>query len=143
MDIRAKVTIYVALLGPLGVILGNLAGWGWALLPLICLAATIAVAVMIESDHNRPRLQRLFAPSRQGSLYRRVVFPIARLPRDWRMYDWALRLAVLYPIGIPVALWIYPGWAATLGGVEVMSEPEELWQQAALFCALAVLIFFW
>ncbi|SNR70691.1 hypothetical protein [Puniceibacterium sediminis] len=141
MDIRAKVTIYGLTLGPLGAVVGNVCGWVWAILPWLSLAITILAAVLIESDTYRPRLRRLFAPGRAGSLYRRALIRVARWPRDWRMYNWALRFAVIYPIGIPLVLWIYPGWRAALGGIEFIAAPGATWQRIVMFCAIATYIF--
>ncbi|MFW2541854.1 hypothetical protein ACN2XU_04370 [Primorskyibacter sp. 2E107] len=134
MDLREKLAVFALLIAGIAVsvTLGNFFGWVWSFPLFLLIAFTVAATLAIHDDTYRPKLQRLFEPHRVGRLYQRVVIRVARWPRDWRMFDWAMRLAVFYPIGIPLLLWIWPGWAAELGGRDILPKPDHWWQQALL-----------
>lgn len=127
MDFRAKVTV-------LGILAAAFVG-SWpvghyahpavgAVFFLFVLFSGIAF-VWIEDANRRPQLAALFAQRRWGQLYRHLLLhprigALARWPRDWRMYDWALRLAVAYPVLTAIAVWIGWGQTITLGSIEII-----------------------
>ncbi|MCR9275821.1 MULTISPECIES: hypothetical protein [Mameliella] len=129
IGLREKLTGYGLFLGALSAILTAAKLYAVAAGLVLWLSATLIAAFWIEDARRRPQLKRLFAPRRIGALYRRMTIRVARWPRDWQLYSKALLIAVIYPIGIPLFLWVYRGKAAFLGGVEVLPRPETVWQQ--------------
>lgn len=142
LDLRTRLSVFgflfaglaadiYAIHNSLDLALAGFVLWLWLLLIVIA-------QVGIESEKFKPRLiTRLESPDYR-TLYLWVMTPIARWPRDWRLYDWALRLAVLYPIALVVLIWVATGRAATIGAVAFLPTEDRLWPRLAAMCAIAV-----
>lgn len=126
-DIRAKITLIGLPLGLLATLLGNIAGWLWAAPIWLWLVFGLGAAIWIEDSKRKPRLIRHFSGRDYRALYRPAAIRLARIPRDWRLYDWALRLAVIYPIGALVLIWAVTGRPGMLGTYEVLGAETRWW----------------
>lgn len=72
----------------------------------VCLIATlvyVVTAVRFADRRRRDRLARSLATP--AFFYRLRVRRIRKWPRDWRLYDFALRLAVAYPFLLALGAW--------------------------------------
>ena len=102
------------------------------------------------SESQREWLAKVLEPEGGANLYRSLITPAAQWPRDWRLYDIALRLAVLYPLLFPALIWIATGSAVSLGGSGGAGAPatgfelfpaEDRWSpRLALICALVLVL---
>ena len=72
----------------------------------------------------------------------RFVQPL-RWPRawNWRAYDRMLLLAVVYPLALPLLIWMTTGTPAMLGNLEIVAAPERWWQIPLAWAGVALLIF--
>lgn len=59
---------------------------------------------------------------------------------NWRAYDRILLLAVAYPIGLPVLIWMLTGTPAMLGNIDLILAPEDWWQIPLAWTAMMLLV---
>ncbi|MGB0660542.1 MAG: hypothetical protein ACPGNV_10210 [Mangrovicoccus sp.] len=55
---------------------------------------------------------------------------------NWQAYDRMLLLAVAYPLGIPLLIWVFSGEAQFLGALQIIPKAEHWWQGPLLGGAL-------
>ncbi|UWR41874.1 hypothetical protein K4F85_02930 [Phaeobacter inhibens] len=60
---------------------------------------------------------------------------------NWRAYDWMLLLAVAYPLGLPLFIWMLTGAPTELGAIPLIKTPDHGWSIPLAWATLAVLIF--
>ena len=107
---------------------------------ILCLmfTAIFAAFVVLQDAPRRDRIAVYLEQPGYDGLYLRLARPVAKWPRDWRCYDWALRLAVLYPILSMVLLWACTGKAGTVGTVEFLPAHDSWVVTVATICARAL-----
>ena len=142
LDIGKQLSVYFGLLVPFaGVIYAFHSGFGVGVAGLIVwlfLFCTVIARVWIADEPLRPRLIAHLVSPDYRILYRSIMTPIARWPRDWRLYDWALRLAVVYPIALVVLVWVVTGSAATIGTVGFIAEEDRWWPRLVAIAAITL-----
>ena len=137
-DIRAKIALIGILLVTLATLTGNIFGWRWAAAVWLWLVCALVAVVWIEDPVRQPALRRHFSGRDYRAFYRPVARRLARWPRDWRLYDWALRLAVFYPIGLLVLLWALTGRPGTIGAFELLHAEPRWGPRLAAIGAMAL-----
>jgi hypothetical protein len=114
--------------------------WHWLANAIIILwiTASLAAFIVLQDEPRRTAIARYLENPGYNRQYLRLVTPVANLPRDWRCYDWALRLAVLYPILSMVLLWAWTGKAGTFGSVQFLPAHDSWIVTVAAICSLAL-----
>ena len=79
-------------------------------------------------------LIQMLAPTRD------VADRTGRPPWGWPLFDAALKLALLYPIGLLLVTWAWTGGAGRVGDLPVLPAGTDWWIRAAAICALAALV---
>lgn len=117
----------------------------WVKVPLTLFFLCMTFAAICKvSPSQRPWLERLFTPSNRGTLYFNLVEKPSTWPRGWTLYDWAFRLALLYPFAAILITWAATGRPMYLagtpeqGGIEVFPENTDWWPRIALVVALVL-----
>ena len=60
---------------------------------------------------------------------------------NWRAYDRMLLIAVAYPVGLPMLIWMLTGRPAQLGNMTLLLGPEKWWQIPLTWGGVMVFVF--
>lgn len=107
---------------------------------LIWFLIGLVVFVVLLDESGRAGVLQFLNDPYEGSWYSSIVTPVSKWPRDWRCFDWALRLAVVYPILSMVLIWAIWGHAGTIGTVEFLPAHDSWAVRVAIVCGIATAV---